>query len=221
MKEKKLYQQTWFIVLMLLVLAPLGILLMLKYKTWAKPIKTTLTILSLIIFIPAMIMAFNTNSAPSDIADASTDISASALPSPSTLLSPSASPSTSPSPTPLTIKEQITEAAKKGFGQNDFISVEYTEASNYTCITARTGGGMMSIYFDIANTLEYLQDLEDINIDIFLITSLVDTYGNTSDEKVLNAYFEYETRSMINWEYFIIDNLPDIADTWWVHPALA
>ena len=223
----KFYQKTWFIILTLLIFAPIGIFLLFKYTSWAKSVKIVLAVISLIIFIPILIAALSDKSSSANLNDAAITSTAPSL-EPDSEPEPSPSPTLTPipSPSPITVEDQIIDAANKAFGQDDVISVEYTEASHYTCIKARVSESftanmtMTGIYLGIADTLEYLQDLEDINIDFNLVMSLVDKYGNVTDETVVKASFYYETRSNVNWDYFLVDNIPEIADIWWIHNAL-
>jgi len=51
MEKEKFYQKTWFVILMLIVFAPLGIFLMWKYKTWGKAAKIIVTVIFCFVFI--------------------------------------------------------------------------------------------------------------------------------------------------------------------------
>ena len=48
---KKFYEKTWFIILMLFLLAPVGIFLLFKYTTWNKTVKIILSVVFGMIFI--------------------------------------------------------------------------------------------------------------------------------------------------------------------------
>ena len=49
--EKKFYEKTWFIILMLIFIFPLGLFLMWKYASWNKVAKIILTVILSILFI--------------------------------------------------------------------------------------------------------------------------------------------------------------------------
>jgi len=50
--------------------------------------------------------------------------------------------------------------------------------------------------------------------------SLVDVYGTESVEEVMSVGMERETWEKITWENFSFDRLPDVADHYWMHPAI-
>jgi hypothetical protein len=50
---------------------------------------------------------------------------------------------------------------------------------------------------------------------------LVDVRGNKSREVVMAAGFTRTNAGMIRWEDVLDDNLPKVADEWWVHPAMS
>lgn len=49
---------------------------------------------------------------------------------------------------------------------------------------------------------------------------LVDTYGNVELNSVMTIKITRETEDKINWENFMTDNLPDVADFYWQHVAI-
>jgi hypothetical protein len=49
---------------------------------------------------------------------------------------------------------------------------------------------------------------------------LIDTYGNVELSSVMTIDLARETAEKINWENFITDNLPIVADSYWHHGAL-
>jgi len=49
---------------------------------------------------------------------------------------------------------------------------------------------------------------------------LVDQYGNESIDKVMMMRMTKDTWEKINWDSFIRDNFPNIADHYWEHPVL-
>lgn len=50
---------------------------------------------------------------------------------------------------------------------------------------------------------------------------LVDTYGNVNLSPVMKIDMTRETEDKINWDNFLTDNLPTVADSYWQHPALS
>lgn len=51
MGKERFYQKTWFIILMLIIFAPIGLFLMWKYKTWGKAAKIIVTVVFCFVFI--------------------------------------------------------------------------------------------------------------------------------------------------------------------------
>ena len=49
--------------------------------------------------------------------------------------------------------------------------------------------------------------------------SLTDKFGNESDEEVVRARYERATVDKINWDKFRAENIYEIADDVWIHPA--
>lgn len=54
MEKEKIYKRTWFIILMLIFVCPVGIFLMWKYKDWSKTVKIIVAIASVIFMIIAL-----------------------------------------------------------------------------------------------------------------------------------------------------------------------
>ena len=49
--------------------------------------------------------------------------------------------------------------------------------------------------------------------------SMQDKFGNSSEDKVLQATYKRSTVDRINWDGFLTDNIYSIADGVWLHPA--
>ncbi len=233
MPKKKLYQKTWFIVLMLLLVAPVGIFLMLVYTSWNRQAKTIVSIIALFFFIGVLASdAIISTEPPSSYLSESTSPQTAETPFTTHETSPAVadiqtpSPALSPSPSPVSDSEKIIATANDVFGTDNVISVEYTEASHYACIKAIGSDNLTAkmtvngMFLDIAETLENLRDLVNVDIAFNIIYPLTDNYGNSTAETVIKATYNQDTRSKINWETFYFENIPDIADIWWMHAAL-
>lgn len=61
-------------------------------------------------------------------------------------------------------------------------------------------------------------DINDLVIDWYL--TLVDKKGNEKLGKVALLSLKRENNNTINWDNVITDNIPDIVDSYWVHPVL-
>ncbi len=49
---------------------------------------------------------------------------------------------------------------------------------------------------------------------------LVDQYGNETIDKVMTVRITRKTWEKINWDNFITDSIPNIAETYWEHSVL-
>ncbi len=49
--------------------------------------------------------------------------------------------------------------------------------------------------------------------------SMQDKFGNSSEDKVLQASYKRSTVDRINWAGFLTDNMYAVADDVWLHPA--
>lgn len=212
----KFYQKSWFIVLMLIVFAPLGIYLMFRYTNWRLPVKIILTLAALFFFIPATIGTIEGLASPT-----------SAKPS---IETPSPTPSievtATPSEAPPSNEDRIIEAVKTEFGDNNYISVNYDSVNQIAQIKARGKEGFTEksaidgMYLNMSNVMENLSEIKDIEITFEILYPMVDEYGNATDTTVITATFSSSTRNKINWDYFLIENMPNVADEWWMHPVL-
>lgn len=76
----------------------------------------------------------------------------------------------------------------------------------------------------IIDTSEFLEDIKDYDkikdININILFPMVDKFGNSENVIVMKFKLTAETRNKINWENFDYNNLPDIADDYFAHPAL-
>ncbi len=82
-------------------------------------------------------------------------------------------------------------------------------------------GGMLS---DASDYYKAIKDDEEVKklkgVSLIYQMTLVDKLGNESINPVLILTVSPETMNKINWDNFITDNLPDVADTYYLHPAL-
>ncbi len=124
----------------------------------------------------------------------------------------------------LTTEEKIEEAAKEVFGDN-LNEFEYQSDSNHYNITTETAGLSKNMDKNSANvnTTEFLEKIEGEDFSTIYIeyqAEFVDDYGETSKDRAIVYDISKETVEKINFENFIIDKMPDVADNYWEHPAL-
>lgn len=82
-------------------------------------------------------------------------------------------------------------------------------------------GGMQS---DATKYLKEISKNEEVMklkaISLIFQMTLVDAYGNESDNPVFITTVSTETLKKINWDNFFADNLEVVSDTYFVNPAL-
>ena len=96
------------------------------------------------------------------------------------------------------------------------VLIEYNADSNLT--NGLTRGAIWTDIIDIVKKLSTNEGIESITVNAYL--PLVDQYGNEAPGKVMTVNLTRETWSKINWDNFNEDNLPKIADFYFVHPAI-
>ena len=101
----------------------------------------------------------------------------------------------------------------------DELWIDYIAKENLTNNFTRRG-----IWIDTEDLLKELapilsQDIHSITVEPYLI--LVDQYGKEELSKVALITINRATWEEINWENFLTDNIPNIADNYWLHPALS
>lgn len=186
-------------------------------KSWKAAIKLIMVVVSIILLITAC----GKPSATDDTAKSST--ASLAEPAETT---PEITPTPSPSATPVSVEDEIINDVKKEFGEENYISVDYNSTNNFVLIKAKgkelftSKSTVKGMYLNMANTLESLSDLPDIDIAFNIVYPLQDKYGNSTDTIVIKATYTHDTRAKINWDKFLFDSMPSIADDWWMHDAL-
>jgi len=86
---------------------------------------------------------------------------------------------------------------------------------NFT--TGMTKGGIIN------NTEEIIRKLyserDDINnLELRWYMVLIDERGNEENTEIINIEFSRSNYNSVNWDNFLTDNLPNIADDYWAHP---
>lgn len=74
---------------------------------------------------------------------------------------------------------------------------------------------------DVAKILEAIakSSLTYSEVTVDGTFSMVDQYGNATEDVVITAIYNRSTIERINWENFLWDNVYSIADDVWIHPA--
>ena len=127
------------------------------------------------------------------------------------------------------ITEEITAIVKKEFGEENFDFINYATYNDFLMVKTKGKENLTSsmtvkgMYMSMAKVLEELSalsELENINIAFNITYPLKDKYGNASDVIVIKATYNHESRIKIDWDGFSWENIPDVADEWWMHNAL-
>lgn len=100
----------------------------------------------------------------------------------------------------------------------DFI---YLPENNYTLITFRGSDSLTTnliveaAYLDIKDILKSLQPVIDTDVRICVTFPIIDVYGNSEEQMVIKADYTLNTIQSINFDNFVSENIPLVADTWW------
>lgn len=99
------------------------------------------------------------------------------------------------------------------------VDIEYMASENLT--TGWTRDGMWLDAQKVLQNLPMVLSSQVMKITLNPHLKLVDQYGNESVEKVMTIRITRETWEKINWDNFLIENIPKIAETYSEHPALS
>jgi hypothetical protein len=102
--------------------------------------------------------------------------------------------------------------------ENGELNIEYVASENLS--TNLTVRGIMNDAEDLMQKLSANIPAEVNTVNFSSSLNLVDQYGNTELAKVALIAFDRSTWEQINWDNFITDNIPTVADYYWLHPAL-
>lgn len=78
--------------------------------------------------------------------------------------------------------------------------------------------GMWMNTYDVLKALKDNKDIKTIFIGTVL--PLQDKFGNSTNDTVMKMTFGPETRSKINWDNFLWNGIPKIAEDYWEHPVM-
>lgn len=101
---------------------------------------------------------------------------------------------------------------------NNELNIEYILSENLT--TNMTRRGLMMDSEELIKSLTSSLPTEITVVNFSSSLHLIDQYGNTELTKVGLVTFNKSTWEKINWDNFLTDNIPTVADYYWVHPAL-
>lgn len=98
------------------------------------------------------------------------------------------------------------------------LSLEYVAKDNLSTKMIRQG-----IIFDIKDIMQKIapsipENVDEVNFSVLF--DLVDQYGNADQSQVVRVVLNRQSWEKINWDGFLVDNLPNVSEIYWVHPAL-
>lgn len=123
--------------------------------------------------------------------------------------------------------EILIDAVTDVYGKDAIVSVEYNESSHEAVVIIRQEVGWSAnslragLLDDTVRLLKELRAIDGLQtLNLQANAPLTDKYGNTEDGLVMTTQFYSETLAKINYDNFRAENIPDIADVYWQHPAL-
>lgn len=134
---------------------------------------------------------------------------------------------------PATPEQKVEKALKKNskaefvkmngqFFQEPYsVQVEYKGKENLS--SGMTTKGMKMAVLEAVYAIKELEiDMDISDVGISIKYPLTDKAGNSTDEYVIKSDFDKETLDDLNADKHAIDldNLPNLAKSWWEHPAL-
>ncbi len=208
------------------------------WQLWIEDIglrrKTNLRTLKIFGAIAAVIVLFAVIGSLGDSGEDSTTTAEPASESSSPAPEPTPE-STSAKPTKaLTPKQQLTKAIREKLGKsNRGISPKATVTApgkDDTAITVRwasdenltEGLTRNTLRFDAVDILRIVRSeatWDYSQVHLVATYSLVDKLGNAEEEEVVRATYSREIIDTINFENFSFENVFEVADDAWVHPA--
>ena len=228
MEKQKFYKKTWFIVLALLLLAPLGIFLMFKYKKWVKPLKIVLTVISLLIFIPILIgvLGDNPDATPIETPNISAPVNTDDT-------NTSESPETSGVKHPQTDEEWLAfyEGMFTGYVKQDFkvvavreivykpqdgyITVDFDVAEgDYPVVTTQEDGEALALYAcsKVANLFEHSQ-----GTNLYPSGTEVTFNAYYLGENIFGFTFDAETIESTKWSTVAVEEFFDLMADYYIN----
>ncbi|MEK4742666.1 MULTISPECIES: hypothetical protein [unclassified Bacillus (in: firmicutes)] len=133
------------------------------------------------------------------------------------------------------LEDKVTKLVNDKFGKKEVESVKVndnlgTENPNdkIVLITAEAKENVSANYtkkgmwIDTISILKDLKNEKNISeIAFFYKYPLVDQYGNEKKDNVMKITLNRETLDKINYDNFLHNNLPKVANQYWEHPALS
>lgn len=127
---------------------------------------------------------------------------------------------------PLEATEESLKAAVEKIVDSENLELfNYYPDTNFTLIKFKCASGWnekssyKSMRMDIKKILKKIQEVIDTDVDFNVTTDMKDKSGNVSEDIVLKATFKNSTIKNIDFDNIIDEDLPRVADEWWIHPT--
>lgn len=243
--KTKFYQKTWFMWIMLVFFAPVGIaLLWIYHKKYSTNIKIILSVVFGIFFVFVLLTSKDNGSDTNIIETTQSSTQNKEVQKKKPTIQPDAEPEPTIEPTveptiKPTVKPTVSPTKKPSKKARlrsaiiDVIEADNLETFNYvpdnkfSLIKFKGSSNLTNnmtikgMYKDMFNILKAIQPIINTNVDFNVVYPLIDQYGNTEDEIVIKATFKNKTIKKINFDNAIFENIPIMADEWWNHNAVA
>ncbi len=123
----------------------------------------------------------------------------------------------------LSTEQQIQQDVQKILGSDKIKDLTYYEGAGLLIINYKASDYSSEItlqndHIRIYEKIFENYDAEDISIFSWMI--FIDTYGQEKEMVGVRSSTTKATANKINWNNLITDNLPKVADTYYIHPAL-
>lgn len=105
-------------------------------------------------------------------------------------------------------------------GKDRLVDYMYIPENNYTLIVFKGTDSLTTnliveaAYIDIKDILKSIQTIIDTDVRICVTFPIIDIYGNSQEQMVIKADYKLDTIKKINFDNFLSDNVPYIADVW-------
>jgi hypothetical protein len=124
----------------------------------------------------------------------------------------------------LTTEQQMQQDVQKALGSDKIKDFNYYGGDdklviiNYKASDYSSERTLQNDHIKIYEKLFENYDIESVSIFSWMI--FFDSYGQETEMVGVRSMITKETADKINWDNLLTDNLPKVANTYYVHPAL-
>lgn len=232
-KEQKFYNKKWFIWLMLVFIAPVGIFLMYRNKMYDKPVRIVLSVIFSIVFIIAIVPKEPKEQASNN--NKTENVKQEPVKVKEEPVKKKEEPPFDFAKLPIT-EENVKKALEKTIDKDSLkgIVINNEKGKNIIDVTYKveTAFSETALVKGFANTSVKVMEILFKNpkadkVWVWCDATMTDAKGNNSKIPVLNVCVTKENAKDINWSNFKglvksdYNNLFNVADKHFIHPAIA